>query len=253
MPPSLQPIKAVPSPGARFPGAPRREGPQTVRPRGRGWYDDGVGLHKQGVGVAALPPPASFDTDDFALIAALRQNDARARVAIVDRFGPYIERLVAGALGVDADLADVVNDVFVAVFERIHQLRDPGALRGWIGSLAVFTARGHIRKRRRWRWIRFFAPQDLPEMAAPTATPEQFQMVRGTYQILEGMPEDERIAFALRFISEMELTEVATACRVSLATIKRRLARAEVRFRQEAAKSPILNERMQRGRRWKNP
>jgi RNA polymerase sigma-70 factor, ECF subfamily len=78
-------------------------------------------------------------------------------------------------------------------------------------------------------------------------------MMQGTYQILETMPEDERIVFALRFISEMEFTEVATACRVSLATVKRRLARAEVRFHEEAAKSPILSDRTQGGRLWKNP
>jgi RNA polymerase sigma-70 factor (ECF subfamily) len=139
------------------------------------------------------------------------------------------------------------------VLERAHQVRDPAALRAWIGSLAVFTARGHLRKRRRWRWIRFFAPEDVPDTAAPTATPEQHLMVRGTYQVLDRMPGDERIAFALRFISEMELTEVAAACGVSLATIKRRLARAEARFQTEAARNPLLSERMQRGRRWKTP
>src|SRR5438552_3794126 len=114
---------------------------------------------------------ATTAEDDAALVAALRHGEPHARLTLVDRYGKYIERLVAGALGVDGDLADVVNDVFVAVFERVHQVRDPGALRGWLGSLAVFTARGHIRKRRRWRWIRFLAPQDVPDVAAPTATP----------------------------------------------------------------------------------
>ncbi len=199
----------------------------------------------------AVPWAASYATDE-ALVAALRAGDPHARLALVDRFGPYIERLVAGALGVDGDLRDVVNDVFVAVLERVHQVRDPGALRGWIGSLAVFTARGHIRKRRRWRWIRFLAPADIPDTAAPTASPEQHLMVRGTYQVLDRLPDDERMAFALRFISEMELTEVAAACGVSLATIKRRLNSAETRFRAEAAKNPLLAERMQRGRRWKS-
>jgi RNA polymerase sigma-70 factor, ECF subfamily len=232
----------------RFAGAPRRDVPAVVRLRGgRGAYDEPVGLQ-----ASSLPLTTSF-ADDVALIAGLRNRDARARVALVDRYGPYIERLVAGALGVDGELADAVNDVFVGVFERIHQLRDPAALRGWIGSLAVFTARGYIRKRRRWRWIRFFAPEDIPETAAPTATPEQYQTVRATYQVLEKLPEDERVAFALRFVSEMELTEVAAACKVSLATIKRRLARAETRFREEALKNPTLSERMERGRRWKNP
>jgi RNA polymerase sigma-70 factor, ECF subfamily len=225
---------------------------RTGRPRAeRGWYDDAVGSRAAAaLEVAAVPRPTLLAADDASLVAGVRLGDARARVALVDRFGPYIERLVGGALGVDVDLGDVVNDVFVAVFERIHQVRDPSALRGWIGSLAVFTARGHIRRRRRWRWMRFLAPQDIPDVPAPATTPEQRELLRETYRALEHLPADERIAFGLRFISEMELTEVAGACGVSLATIKRRLARAEAGFRAVAATSEILTERMQRGRRW---
>ena len=64
------------------------------------------------------------------------------------------------------------------------------------------------------------------------------------------LPDDERMAFSLRFISEMQLTEVAAACRVSLATVKRRLARAESRFVDAAKDHPALRERLQNGGRW---
>ncbi len=116
----------------------------------------------------APPPPASpipepFD-DDAALVAALRRGDGRARVALVERFEPLVERLVAGALGIDSEIPDVVQDVFVAVLEGVHKLKDASALRSWIATLAVFTARGRIRRRRRWRWIRFVAPEEVPEV-----------------------------------------------------------------------------------------
>ena len=182
--------------------------------------------------------------DDAALVAALRRGEPHARLTLVDRYGTYIERLVAGALGVDGDLADVVNDVFLAVLERVHQVRDPGALRGWIGSLAVFTARGHIRKRRRWRWIRFLAPQDVPEVPAAPHNPEASATMRAMYRVLDTLPSEERLVFTLRFISELELTEVASACGVSLATIKRRLSRAEARFQEVACQDPLLSERL---------
>ena len=59
------------------------------------------------------------------------------------------------------------------------------------------------------------------------------------------------MAFTLRFVSEMQLTEVAAACRVSLATIKRRLARAEKRFVEAARENPALRERLEAGGRWR--
>jgi RNA polymerase sigma-70 factor (ECF subfamily) len=191
--------------------------------------------------------------DNAELVAALVRGEGRAWTLLVDRFGRDVERLVAGALGVDADIADIVQDVFVRVMERIHQLRDPAALKGWISSVAVFAARGHIRKRRRWRWIRFLAPSDIPDTPAATASPESHAILRATYKVLEALPENERLAFSLRFISEMELTEVAAACGVSLATIKRRLARAEVSFLEGARRDPMLIERIERGERWKSP
>ena len=191
--------------------------------------------------------------DNAELVAALVRGEGRAWTLLVDRFGRDVERLVAGALGVDADIADIVQDVFVRVMERIHQLRDPAALKGWISSVAVFAARGHIRKRRRWRWIRFLAPSDIPDTPAATASPESHAILRATYKVLEALPENERLAFSLRFISEMELTEVAAACGVSLATIKRRLARAEVSFLEGARRDPLLIERIERGERWKSP
>jgi RNA polymerase sigma-70 factor (ECF subfamily) len=196
--------------------------------------------------------PTASALDDRALVEALRRDEPWARTALVEKYEPHIERVVAGALGIDPDLADIIQDVFVRVLEGIHQLKDPAALRGWIGTLAVFTARGHIRRRRRWRWIRFLAPEDVPEVPAAPHNPEATATMRAMYRVLDVLPTEERMVFTLRFMSELELTEVAAACSVSLATIKRRLARAEARFQEAARQEPLLSDRLagrqQRGR-----
>ncbi len=197
----------------------------------------------------AAPTPEPY-ADDAALVAALRRGDGRARMVLVERFEPLVERLVAGALGIDSEIPDVVQDVFVAVLEGVHKLKDASALRSWIATLAVFTARGRIRRRRRWRWIRFVAPEEVPEVPVSGPQGETHEAVRATYAVLDGFPADERLAFSLRFVSEMQLTEVAEACAVSLATVKRRLARAEKRFLEAAKTHPALRERLARGNRW---
>jgi RNA polymerase sigma-70 factor (ECF subfamily) len=202
------------------------------------------------VRVASRAPVPELSLDDRDLVAALRRGDGHARIVLVERFEPLVERLVAGALGIDSEIPDVVQDVFVAVLEGIHNLKDASALRSWVATLAVFTARGRIRRRRRWRWIRFVAPEEVPEVPVSGPQGETHEAVRATYAILEGFPADERLAFSLRFISEMQLTEVAEASRVSLATVKRRLARAEKRFVEAAHNHPALRERLARGNRW---
>jgi RNA polymerase sigma-70 factor (ECF subfamily) len=68
--------------------------------------------------------------------------------------------------------------------------------------------------------------------------------------LLGRLPSDERIAFALRHIEGMELGRLAEACGVSLATIKRRLARAEQRFARAAARDEVLKRWLEEGGRW---
>jgi predicted RNA polymerase sigma factor len=52
----------------------------------------------------------------------------------------------------------------------------------------------------------------------------------------------------LRHVSGMELHEVADACEVSLATVKRRLQRAEEGFAKKASKYPAIRSRLWGGR-----
>jgi RNA polymerase sigma-70 factor, ECF subfamily len=67
------------------------------------------------------------------------------------------------------------------------------------------------------------------------------------YRVLDALDTDQRIAFALRFVAGMELTEVAASCGVSLATIKRRLSRAQINFAALAKREPALAEWLKLG------
>ena len=58
----------------------------------------------------------------------------------------------------------VVQDVFARVFSRIDDVREPAALKPFITSVTVFVAREAIRKKRRHRWLAFFASDELPEI-----------------------------------------------------------------------------------------
>jgi RNA polymerase sigma-70 factor (ECF subfamily) len=134
----------------------------------------------------------------------------------------------------------------------IHRLDEPGHLKGWLTSIAVHQARALIRKRSRRRILRFVDPVDLREEVAPPSGAEHYEVMRALYRVLEGMPADERIAFALRFVDGMELTEVASACGVSRATICRRLERAERHFSESAREHEALAGWLEKGSRW-NP
>lgn len=188
--------------------------------------------------VYRISSPAEAVTD-AELVAALRRGEDSARAAIYDRFAPHVRRVLARVLGTREDLRDRIHDVFVQVYGSVHQIDDPHRLRAWVTSVTVNTARGWIRRRKRRRWLTYMTPTEVPDRTYSDPHDCRDALQR-TYAILEELPADERIAFALRFIDQMSLQETADACGVSLATIKRRLRVAGDKVRTAASTDPVL-------------
>jgi RNA polymerase sigma-70 factor (ECF subfamily) len=196
--------------------------------------------------VRALP----FIGDDAVLVAGMRAGNRAAVAAFYDRYEAHVMRTLVRVLGADRELDDIHHDVFVRALGSIYELRDPSALRSWLTTITIFTARTCILRRSRRAWLRHLPFYEVPEVEAATPSGEVTEALAATYAVLDALPVDERIAFALRYIAGMELTDVASAVGVSLATIKRRLARAGAQFAERARQHPALMEWMEGSERW---
>jgi len=197
--------------------------------------------------------PMAFSGDDATLVAALREHHPGAKAAFFDRHAAYLERVITRVIGIDRDLADILQDSFLSALSSLHTLRDPRALRPWLAQIAAQTARKVLRSRSRRRWLRLFVDaEDEARWDQPVAEhePDTLRALHGVYAVLNELPTDDRITFALRFVEGMDLQEVAAACGVSLSTVKRRLSRAETRFRMLARDRPELSEWLAGGSRW---
>lgn len=172
---------------------------------------------------------ASAEDGDERIVSGLLGGEPWAAAALFDRHGKHVRRVLTRVLGAtDRDAEELVQEVFARAWEGIERLSGPAALGAWLTNIAVFTAREEIRRRRRRRWLSFFA--EVPEVEAAWADADIREAARSVYRILDRLPADERIPFALRALEGMELTELAAACETSVATVRRRLARAEARF-----------------------
>ncbi|MFT3764521.1 MAG: sigma-70 family RNA polymerase sigma factor [Minicystis sp.] len=189
---------------------------------------------------------------EAALVEGVRARQPAAVAALYDAYAAHVLRVLGRVLGAERELSDLHQEVFLKAIDSMDRLEDPRALKAWMTGIAVHTARAAIQRRVRRRWLTFLAPEDLPEPEAPS-TGDAGEALRATYAVLDQLPADERIAFVLRVIDGMELTEVAAACGVSLATIKRRLARAEERFTTLARDHDVLHEWLEGGSRWGTP
>jgi RNA polymerase sigma-70 factor, ECF subfamily len=174
------------------------------------------------------------------LVRGLREHEPWAAAVVVDRYLNHVRRVLTRVMGAgDPELDDLVQEVFTRALHGAHRLSFEGALSSWLSSIAVFTGREAIRRRTRWRWLRFTA--DPPERPAPQASAEVTDAARAVYALLDRLPVDERIVFSLRAVDGMDLHELAAACGVSVPTVRRRLARAEQRFYALAANCESLS------------
>ena len=196
--------------------------------------------------------PLPFAGDDRALVDGLRAGQPSAIAAFCDRYSAHVLRVLARILGADGELADLHHDVFVRALRSVSEIEDPGTLKGWITIISVNIARTAIKRRAVRRWLRFLPWDELPQVEAAHVSVDDVRALRRVYALVEKLPADERIAFALRVLDGMELTDVADACAVSLATVKRRLKRAEHRFLALAQREPALADWLGRSARWRD-
>jgi len=190
--------------------------------------------------------------DDTALLAGLRAGETWAKAALFERYAPHVQRLLRKILGSQPslELPDLIHDVFVQALPSVGQLRDAGAMLAWMQAITARTAYRALRAQRVRGWLRFWEPIELTEISSEAVDTDALEAYRRTYAVLDRMPADERIVFALRYIDSMELSPIAVMCDVSLATVKRRLVRAEQRFAAAAQRDEVLRTWLSEGNRW---
>ena len=176
---------------------------------------------------------------DAELVAALKQSEAGAAGRVYDRYARYVHAIAYRLLGATGELDDVVQEVFIYAFFSIDKLRDPAALKSWLGGITTGQVRAHLRRRWRNRWLNFFSQEELAELPGETPEP-QADMLRELYVVLDRLAPDERIAVVLRRIEGLPIHEAAKLSGMSLSTFKRRYARGEARLLAGARGRPVL-------------
>ncbi len=175
--------------------------------------------------------------DDAELVEAVLASRPGAVDALLARYGRDVERVLVRVVGPGPDHADRCHDVWVRALDGLSTLRERDRLRSWLVGIAVRYGRETLRRR---AWRRRFTAW-VPGLDASRDDPAASAELRRTYALLDALPVDERVAFCLRQIEELTLPEIAEVTGASLATVKRRVARAAERVERRAANDPLLS------------
>jgi len=178
--------------------------------------------------IHALPPPDA--PTDAQLVARALGGDRWAEEAIYRRHVHRVTMAAARLLRSRADVEDVVQDVFLRGFRELASLREPERLGSWLTASAVHRVHKIFRRRRLQRLLgldRSVHDEPLAEQAHAGATPETRAELALLDRALDALDEHDRMAWVLRHLLGHQVAEVAELTRCSLATVHRRLARAQ--------------------------
>ena len=176
---------------------------------------------------ATLASPA----DESALLERLRADDETAFTELYLRHARYVAGVVYSLLGNDGELDDVVQETFVDAQAGLADVEEAAAIRRWLVVIAIRRVHRLLARRRLRRWYTW----KLAEVSPRASDPREGRRAEDLYDALDRIPGKLRVAWILARVGAMPLQEVADVCEISLATLKRRLAEADVRLERKLA------------------
>ncbi len=151
-----------------------------------------------------------------------------------------VRRILRRSLGPEIDTEDLLQEVFVRLFSKVHQLQKPQALRAFIIAITMLTVRQELRQRALRRWIGLGRDESPSDPRAVELDPVAREALGRLHAILNRFAMRDRTAFVLHFVEGMKLAEVSSALGVSLATTKRGLSRVWSRVVFHVHRDPLL-------------
>lgn len=150
--------------------------------------------------------------------------------ALFDEHGAFVCRSLR-VLGVrEQDLDDLLQEVFLVVYQRLHDYEERGSARAWLYSICTRVARAQ--RRRAWRRredIRAELPEATVDASQHQRVADREALALGQ-ELLERLPRDQRDVFWLYEVEEIPMAEIARALGCPLQTAYSRLRKARERI-----------------------
>jgi RNA polymerase sigma-70 factor (ECF subfamily) len=171
------------------------------------------------------------DRSDAELVAAVLKGETDAYAILVRRYQHAYYRFAIRMLGSPDDADDAVQSAFVRAYHALASCRNPERFGAWGYQIVVNECRTMAVTRQR-RELRFVGV----DMALLTGDDGQSRRNREEMQeiqrALNRLDPDQREAFILKHVEELEYEEMATLTGASVSALKMRVKRARDRLQQ---------------------
>ena len=140
-----------------------------------------------------------------------------------------VERFVRYKIADRADAEDVLQEVYMAAYQKFAQLKNPDSFKAWILSIARNKCNDYFRAKAACLEI---SMEDLTELREEEGRQGKcdFAFVR---ENVEALQDKDKEILILYFWKELPQAEIASRLGIPLGTVKSRLYTAKERFREQ--------------------
>lgn len=152
-----------------------------------------------------------------------------------------VYRLAYRLTGNPHDAEDLTQDVFVRVFNSIHNFQ-PGTLAGWLHRITTNLYLDGARRRQRIRMDALSVAPDhvWGESSSPQEMHADGLLDADVAAALNKLSPEQRVAVVLCDIEGLTYEEIASVLDVKLGTVRSRIARGRAQLREELAhRAPV--------------
>lgn len=183
--------------------------------------------------------------DDLVLVERVRKGDTAAFDELVSRYENKVYRLAIKLTRNEALAEEVLQEVFIRIYEKLDTFRGESAFSSWLYRIAANAcfAKLNLEKKHQHADLDEVTPQaeqalrELQE-AGPEA-PDRSLLSREALEVInrsiERLPEDFRVVILMRDVEGMDNEEVARILDLSVPAVKSRLHRARLLLRKRLA------------------
>ncbi|MBS2039944.1 sigma-70 family RNA polymerase sigma factor [bacterium] len=156
------------------------------------------------------------------LVERLRKGDSTALEPLIEATRGMASRLAYSIVHDHYRSEDVLQDVYVTVYQKIGQLREPAAFNAWFTRIIVNRCRSELKR------SQDLLSEDEEETADPRSDSMHTRLeVRDA---LQELVRADRVVLVLREMLELSYEEIAETLGVPVGTVRSRIFNARQRL-----------------------
>ena len=179
---------------------------------------------------------------DAPLIERIIAGDQAAFTELVRRYEGKVYQLALRLTGNQMDANDVIQEVFLSVYQKLHTFRGQAAFSSWLYRITANASFAKLNQRKRAAAVSIDDVLPAVEGQSPGGTFSEWSQKPDTIlfnkearaaleKAINDLPEEFRTVVILRDVENQSNQEVAEILNLSVAAVKSRLHRARLALR----------------------